>query len=398
MAKFLFVVPPFFGHISPTLSVGADLLAKGHSVTWAGLRELPAEHIPSGGKFIVPPATASLHAEEITRILRRQDDGPQLSGMEVLKLAFEETYLPFCRFLMSGLPEVVQQVMPDVLVGDCITYAGGICAFKMGIPFVTTTPVAPEVMKGAMAMPKVMQWHHDMVMQLQQEMGVFADHPVIHSKLMNIIFTSKQFAGIPEPPVEMKFVGPVKGRPESAPFDWDRFNALRGPRIFVSLGTLLKDIRKEFFLKIVEAFGGQPLSVIAATDPSILPEWPDNFMVHHYVPQSLLMARVNAVICHGGFNTVNDAILNGLPILVTPITYDHFHNASLIEGAGCGIQLRYRRLRIDDLKSALWKLLEEEKYQLAARRHRDYFIAAGSNARAVTYLEEFARTQKAIPV
>src|SRR5258708_391448 len=99
------------------------------------------------------------------------------------------------------------------------------------------------------------------------------------------------------------------------------------------------------------------------------------------------MERMNAVICPRGFNTVNDAILNGLPILITPIDYDHFHTASLIETAGCGIRLRYKRLRVDDLKAATWKLLENEKYQLAARRTRDSFIAAGGNAKAVHYLE-----------
>jgi UDP:flavonoid glycosyltransferase YjiC (YdhE family) len=76
--------------------------------------------------------------------------------------------------------------------------------------------------------------------------------------------------------------------------------------------------------------------------------------------------------------------------LITPIAYDHFHTASLVETAGCGIQLRYKRLRVDDLKASTWKLLDGEKYQLAARRTRDSFIAAGGNAKAVNCLEEFA--------
>ena len=390
----MFVVPPFFGHISPTLSVGADLLAKGHSVLWVGLRELPAHHLPAGGRWIVPPATSALHGEEILRILKRQDDGAGLSGMEVLKLAFEETYLPFCRFLMVGLPELTDQYAPDVIVSDCITFAGGLCAYKKGIPFVTSTPVAPEVMKGAMDMPRVLQWHRNLVMGLQREFGVFTDEAVVLSNDLNIVFTSREFAGVPAPPPQMKFVGPVKGRPDNTPFDWERFKKLPGPRIFISLGTLLRDIRPAYFQKMIQAFGHQPLGVIAATDPGILPEWPDNFLVQDYVPQSLLLSRVNAVICHGGFNTINDAIFNQLPILITPITYDHFHNAALIVAAGCGIQLRYKRLRIDDLKSAVWSLLENEKYAIAARKHKDYFLSAGGNARAVEYLEEFAGARR----
>lgn len=48
MSKFAFIVPPLTGHINPTLSVGAELLAMGHEVAWISLDEqlqtkLPAE-------------------------------------------------------------------------------------------------------------------------------------------------------------------------------------------------------------------------------------------------------------------------------------------------------------------------------------------------------------------
>jgi MGT family glycosyltransferase len=390
MAKFMFVVPPFFGHISPTLSIGADLLSRGHSVVWVGLRQLTDNYIPAGGKFIVPPATRELHGEEIERICKRQDDGPSLSGAEGLKMAFEETYIPFCRFLMKGLPAIVDQLRPDVIINDCIAFAGGICAYQKGIPYITSTPVPPDVLKNVDKMPKILQWQQGLLSALLEEYGIPKGEAALHSGRMNMVFTSKEFAGITDPPPHMKFVGPVKGRPDHTPFDWDRLQKMRGPRILVSLGTLLVDVRKDFFKKMVQAFAHQPLNFIAATDPAILEEWPPNFLVQSYIPQSRVMQQVSAVICHGGFNTVNDAILNGLPLLITPIAYDHFHTASLVEASGCGLQLRYKRMRIDDLKAAVWKLLENEKYQLGAERQRRYFLAAGGNQRAVAYLEDFA--------
>src|SRR5260221_6031595 len=103
MAKFLFVVPPFFGHISPTLSIGASLITRGHDVKWLGLRALDVKHIPAGGEFIVPDAELEEHQEQINGILKRQDDGPSCSGPEVMKLALEETNVPFARIIMKGL-------------------------------------------------------------------------------------------------------------------------------------------------------------------------------------------------------------------------------------------------------------------------------------------------------
>ncbi len=50
-SKFLFVVPPFFGHVSPTLSVGASLITRGHEVKWFGITPLDSKHIPEGGSY-----------------------------------------------------------------------------------------------------------------------------------------------------------------------------------------------------------------------------------------------------------------------------------------------------------------------------------------------------------
>lgn len=391
MAKFLFVVPPFFGHISPTLSVGGSLLANGHEVVWTGLVPLSDKHIPEGGRYILPEVELAQHQEEIAGILQRQDDGPSLSGPEVMKLALEETYIPFARIMLPGVSRIADEFQPDVIVNDCITFAGALCAYLKGIPCVTTTPVPPDVMGDtAKSAPKIFEWQQNLIKGLQRELGIYTDDFVIHSHQMNIVFTSKEFAGFPQPDPHMKFVGPVKGRPNDIPFDWERLEKATTPKVFVSLGTLLVDIRKEFFQKLIEAFADEPLTIVAATDPSVIEEWPDNFIVQGFVPQAEIIPKMDAVICHGGFNTVNDSFMNGLPILITPIAYDHFHTASLIEKAGCGIKLRYKRLRVADLKSAMQELLSNPGYRGAAMHVRDTFTAAGGNARAVSLLENFA--------
>jgi MGT family glycosyltransferase len=387
----MFVVPPFFGHVSPTLSVGASLLARGHQVVWTGITAIAGQHIPEGGSFIVPHQELEEHQDEIVRILKRQDDGPSLSGPEVMKLALEETYIPFARIMMKGLSRVVDDFQPDVIINDCITFAGALCAYLKGIPCVTTTPVPPDVMGDtAQSAPKIFEWQQKLIKGLQKELGIETDDFVIHSHQLNIVFTSKEFAGFSDPEPHMKFVGPVKGRPNNAPFDWERLEAATTPKVFVSLGTLLVDIRKEFFGKLIEAFANEPLTIVAATDPGIFEHWPDNFIVQSFVPQSEIIPKMDAVICHGGFNTVNDTFMNGLPMLITPIAYDHFHTAALIENAGCGIKLRYKRLRVAELRTTIWELLKNEKYRLAARHIRETFTKAGGNNQAVALLEEFA--------
>jgi hypothetical protein len=139
-SKFLFVVPPFFGHVSPTLSVGASLIARGHEVKWFGITPLDSKHIPEGGSYFYPEEDLIPYQEEIARILKRQDDGPACSGPEVMKLALEETYVPFAKMMMPGLTRLTESWMPDVIVNDCITFGGALFAHKHNIPCVTTTP------------------------------------------------------------------------------------------------------------------------------------------------------------------------------------------------------------------------------------------------------------------
>ncbi|MCX2479473.1 glycosyltransferase [Pedobacter sp. MC2016-15] len=389
MYKFLFVVPPFFGHISPTLSVGASLLEKGHQVKWLGITSLADHHIPEGGEYIYPAEDLQPHLEELQQILRRQDDGPGCSAPEVMKIAFEETYVPMARIMMGGLSRTVDRWKPDLIINDCVTFAGALCAHMKGIPCVTTTPVPPEVMGNtAETAPKIFAWHEKLFRGLQEEFGLYHDQLLVHSKQMNMVFTSSEFAGVKNPEPHMRFVGPVKGRPNHTEFDWQRLEKARGPLVFVSLGTLLIDIRKDFFGKLIQAFADAPLTIVAATDPAIFEEWPDNFIVSGFVPQAALMPKMDAVICHGGFNTVNDTFLNGLPMLIIPITYDHFHTAKLIEDAGCGIKIRYKRLKIDDMRKAVFELLENSTYREASARIRETFIAAGGNDKAVELLEQ----------
>lgn len=390
MSKFLFVVPPFFGHINATLSVGASLLRRGHEVKWFGIQPLAAHHIPPGGEFIFPEEDLAVHAEQIRQILLRQGDESAYSGAEVMKLTFEETFVPFARMMMPALSKFTGTWKPDVIISDYMAFAGSLCAHIKNIPCVTSYPVPPDLVDGMEDnVPKVFEWYEGLLKQLQQEFGVEGALVINNSRQLDLVFTSREFSGISNPLPHMKFVGPVQGRPNPVDFDWERLEKMAEPKIFVSLGTVLSGSRDTFFQKLVTAFKDEPLSIVAVADPDLFEEWPDNFFVSKSVPQLELLPEMDAVISHGGFNTVNETIINGLPMLITPIAYDQFHNAKLVEQTGCGTVIRYKRLRAEDMKRGVSELLENPKYRNAAVRIRDTFIASGGNERAVKLLEDF---------
>ncbi|WP_295841533.1 nucleotide disphospho-sugar-binding domain-containing protein [uncultured Apibacter sp.] len=395
MSKFLFVVPPFFGHINPSLSIGRTLLEKGHEVAWAGLTEIKAETIPSGGSFFILKESYQKNKEVIQDIIKLQDKGANLPALEALKLGLQDTYIPFAKIMFEELAKLVDTYQPDVIINDCITFAGALVAHVKNIPLATITPVTPNTLHDPGTAPKVTKWVHDSIIGLQNSVGISGDEELISSKEVNMFYTSQKLAGYKdgEYPSYMKFIGALTGRPDNTPFDWDRFNKFNNPKIYISLGTVLIDIRKEFFSRMIEALKDKNITVVAATDPSILEKWPDNFIVQSYVPQLKLLKHIDVVIGHGGLNTVCDTYMNGIPMLIIPIAFDQSHTATLIDQYGCGIRLKYKRMKTKDIEQAVDDLLYNEKYKKAAKEIQQSFIEAGGNKKAAELIESLTNNK-----
>jgi MGT family glycosyltransferase len=111
-------------------------------------------------------------------------------------------------------------------------------------------------------------------------------------------------------------------------------------------------------------------------------------MVQRYVPQLELLARVDAVVCHGGFNTVSEALAHGLPLVLAPIADDQMLNAHSVVSAGAGVRVRYGRVDAAGLRQAVTAILEEPRYREAAGRLARSFESAGGAATAADAIED----------
>jgi UDP:flavonoid glycosyltransferase YjiC (YdhE family) len=63
------------------------------------------------------------------------------------------------------------------------------------------------------------------------------------------------------------------------------------------------------------------------------------------VPQLELLPHLDAVVCHGGHNTVCETLMNGLPMVVIPIAYDQSHVAGRVFRVGAGERLNFNRFK-----------------------------------------------------
>ena len=114
--------------------------------------------------------------------------------------------------------------------------------------------------------------------------------------------------------------------------------ALPRPRVYASLGSFMST-RADVLARIADAFRNEPASLILAsgvTDPGTLAPKGSSHIVRSYLPQVGTLPFCDLVICHGGNNTITEALHTGLPLLVGPFASDQFAGAEDIRRAGVG--------------------------------------------------------------
>ena len=106
------------------------------------------------------------------------------------------------------------------------------------------------------------------------------------------------------------------------------------------------------------------------------------------------MQKVDAVISHGGNNTVSETLLHGLPLVVIPISADQPDSAGHVAACESGIRLSPWRLTQSQLGHAMQAILDEPVYrQMAERIQASYQNTQGAQTCA-ELIAVLAETQK----
>lgn len=144
--------------------------------------------------------------------------------------------------------------------------------------------------------------------------------------------------------------------------------------VYLSLGSLgSADV--ELMRELVAALAGTPHRYVVSRGPRHDEyELADNMFGAEFLPQASVLPHVDAVITHGGNNTVTESMWFGKPMLVLPIFWDQHDNAQRVHETGYGLRLAAYALEGDQLARAVDALLTSdrlrERVTTAARRLR----------------------------
>ena len=390
MARILFTVPPLTGHLNPALAVADALSAQGHKVAWAVHARQLRDKLPP--RACVYPLDAEDPAESSIA-------DPQVRGLESVRLFFEDYTLPIAERMLLPLEAICRSFMPDVMVVDHQLPGGALVARKLGLPWASLITTSASILKMS---PMIDAWVENQYLGLQRrylpaeltvERPDFSPHLAVVFSTESLVGTTHERIAAP-----YAFVGPAKGDGRRAvAFPWDWLQA-GSRKLLVSLGTVSRDRDTRFFEVMMAALAEMPdVQAVLVAPESLAASAPANVLVRDYVPQLELLDCVHAVICHGGHNTVCEALSRGLPLIVAPIRDDQPVIARQVIDAGAGLFMRHGKVSPAMAKTLIGQLFDTPTLADNARRLAVDLRAAPGAAGAAELILQLAAKASAKP-
>jgi zeaxanthin glucosyltransferase len=192
------------------------------------------------------------------------------------------------------------------------------------------------------------------------------------------------------PPPSLAYTAPFydgAGRPKIN-FPWSRLNGK--PIAYASMGTA-RCGSQEVFELIASALSGSNFQLVMTLGgmnltPSNISNVPDDAIVVHFAPQTELIKKASLCITHGGMNTVLDAVSNGVPLIIIPVTDDQPGVGARIEWVKAGLAIPFRQLTLQRLRDSITMVASTSHYREVVKEmerklaHRD---GVGEAARIV---------------
>ncbi|MGZ3097098.1 macrolide family glycosyltransferase [Streptomyces sp. H72] len=390
MSTIAFLNIGMHGHINPTLPVAAELVRRGHTVTYHTSPAFREEIAATGASVRLYPGGDQPLPDPPTPV--------------TLVEALARTALGLLPAVLADL----RDDRPDLVVHDSACLWGALAARELGVPAASSfttfaynrhvpspTRGSRELLTAAAARPRSLLGYAAARLALHRRYATsgvpLLDLADIRQPL-NLVYTSRAF----QPAVEefdrsYRFVGPSIGaRPDDPSFPSDR---LRDPVLYASLGTVFNaDPRLlRTFATALAPLGGTVVVSTGQTDPAALGALPVNVLARRSVPQLEVLDRAALFVTHGGMNSVNEAMFAGVPLLVVPQGADQPMVARRVVELGAGLSIRTENVTEDSVRAVARRLLEDLRYRAATAGLRATQREAGGYRRAADELERYLR-------
>jgi MGT family glycosyltransferase len=160
-----------------------------------------------------------------------------------------------------------------------------------------------------------------------------------------------------------------------------------GALVYLSLGSLGSgDV--ELMRRLIAALAGTPHRVIVSMGPQHEQlELADNMVGAEFLPQTSILPLVDAVVTHGGNNTVTECFHVGRPMVLLPLFLDQNEKAQRVHETGFGVRLDTYGHTAEELTGALDRVLGDAALHARLAAVSARLQAAPGTVRAADLIE-----------
>ena len=421
MTHYGLICPAASGHLNPMTTLGYELKKEGHRVTLFGIVDAEPKATAAGLEF------QSIGESDFPKGFMKEifTELGKMSGFAALRYTI--------KYIQQGavvtlreVPTLIKQAGIDALIVDQVAPEGGSIAESLNIPFVSCAsalminrdvsvpPFSTSWSYNSSHWAKVRNWAgykllnragkpiRDVINEYRSEWNL---QPILnpndyYSKLAQLCQQPSEFE-FPRQnlPNCFHFTGPynnISSR-EPTPFPFEKLTGQ--PLIYASMGTIQNRLL-EIFHYIAEACNGLDAQLVISLGGSASPEalkgLLGNPLVVGYAPQLELLQKTTLTITHAGMNTTLESLNNGVPMVAIPIANDQPGVASRIVWSGSGEAIPVKKVNVNNLRTAIKKVLTEDSYKKNALRLQAAIQKSGGTKRAIDIVEQAISTGKPV--
>jgi zeaxanthin glucosyltransferase len=340
---------PIPGHFNPMSALARQLQSRNHDVVMFS-PPVGESFARAAGLPFIPFAEREFPAEKVGQIVGTIS---RLKGEEGLQFTVN-SLAALNEVKWRTLPKLLSSTGIDALVVDNYDFYGELIPMYLGMPYAVVSNALHFDYSGHTPLC-VYDWAHEntteaikrncqgvskftqMLIRSNAELiaqaeragikanweapsSLFSDRPWITQCPREFDFDSSDW------PKQFQYAGPFhdgKGRLDF-PFPWDQLTG--EPIVYASMGTVQTG-NPDVFRAIAAAVSKHKgLQLVLAIGNVLAPEQigpvPNNAIIVNNAPQLELLKKASVCITHAGFNTVLEALAQGVPQIAIPVTND----------------------------------------------------------------------------
>jgi UDP:flavonoid glycosyltransferase YjiC (YdhE family) len=414
----------FSGNAQPQLAVTRRLLERGHEVRVLA-HSAARERVQATGAEFVPFERAQpdldLSSRERDTLRDWQARTRMGAGVMTLRNALFALILGVSRDCAERLAEWPAEVM----VYDWMLMGAGVAAEGAGLPAVALVhcpypyPVAgvPPPFIGLRPMNGPLGRARDRVLawvtargyalglpllnkaRAEQGLGPLArwEHQLLGARALYMLSAPElDFTSKGELPANLRYVGPAfEPYPREWSSPWPSTNT--DPLVVISLSTSYMN-QRALAQRILDAVAELPVRALLTAGPALEAgelRLPENARSVAFVPHRTVFPHASLVITHAGWQTINAALADGVPLVCIPDRRDQPDNTARVLAAGAGVSAR-KSASPRKLRRVIVQALEDPALKRGAEAMAE---ALGRSDGAVTVAEAIERlgTPESIP-